>query len=553
MTRNVSGMSHTAVAVNPKSRFVEMKMASRAGDSGFYHRPILSISSQTYLNHRTCAHWFLVNCGRRWFSNTATPPNEFAGKNAYDVLGLSETCSSAEIKASFHKLAKETHPDLISSDRDPNASRRFVQILAAYEILSDSEKRAHYDRYLFSQKKVLQKILKKHSSMYRYESCVTVAKQMEVVEWLKWYRSAISEILSQEKVVVGSGYFDILEREFYSAIHAAYYGPVIESMDLLPGCFEAEERSDYGTPEVLHLVSGRDLFGVVYLLDKVPELSYAHSEKLDSFMSMLSGMSQTAQQATTTMRSGILDNSEVPQMHRKPYKDSASDVYKDLELHIYGRMVAVATRTPPKRCCNETEDRDSQDQIHVYLNLHGDPVSKGKEFSIDSSGGLIESTVLLGTISGLGTSPEEGSCFVYNSNATKTHVIMIHRTLLVKHMHWYQVGDEVSVCECRCSRARLPPSKFWLFEPRCSMHDIGGWYVETFGRDKRGRTVPSERYWDGYDAAEQPEKRLHPAMYLVALAYRTLDLEDARRRKRTVRDIIEPKLFSILRWCKKLI
>ncbi|XP_043709865.1 uncharacterized protein LOC122658810 [Telopea speciosissima] len=532
-------------------------MASCAGETGllgFYHQATLSISLQTFLRHRTCAHCFLVNCSKRWFSGTATSQTEFDGKNAYDILGLSETSSFAEIKASFHKLAKETHPDIISSDRDPTASRRFVQILAAYEILSDSEKRAHYDRYLFSQKKVLQKNLKKRSSMYRYESCMTVAKQMEVVEWLKWYRFAVSEILSQEKVVAGSGYFDILEGEFYSAIHSAYYGPVIESMDLLPDCFEAEERSADGTPEVLHLVSGRDLFGVVYLIDEVSELSYAHSEKLSSFMSMLSRTAQTAQQATTTVRSGILDNSEVPQMHRKAYKDSVSDVYKDLELHISGRVVAVATRTPPKSCSNETEDRDSQDQIHVYLNLHGDSISEGKEFSMDSfSGGLVGSTVLLGTINGLGTSTEEGSCSVYNSNTIKTHVIMKHRTLLVKHMHWYQVEDEVSVCECRCSRARLPPSKFWLFEPRCSMHDIGGWYVETFGRDKRGRTVPSQRYWDRYDAAEQPEKRLHPAMYLVALAYRTLDLEDARRRKRTVRDIIEPKLISILRWCKKLI
>lgn len=109
---------------------------------------------------------------------------------------------------------------------------------------------------------------------------------------------------------------------------------------------------------------------------------------------------------------------------------------------------------------------------------------------------------------------------------------------VVKHMHWYGVGDKVSIAECRCSRARLPPSKFWLFEPRCDMHDIGGWYVETFGRDKKGRTVPSHR-------------RLHPAMYLLALAYRTLDIEDSKRRKRTVRNLVENQLFRILHWCKK--
>lgn len=49
-------------------------------------------------------------------------------------------------------------------------------------------------------------------------------------------------------------------------------------------------------------------------------------------------------------------------------------------------------------------------------------------------------------------------------------------------------------------------NRFWLFEPRCGMHDIGGWYVETFGRDKKGRNVPSQRYWDGLEANDHFEK-----------------------------------------------
>lgn len=102
----------------------------------------------------------------------------------------------------------------------------------------------------------------------------------------KWYRYALHDILSEKRIVSGSGYFDILERDFYSAIHAAYYGPDIESVNLLPDCFEAEERSAYETPEVLHLVSGRDLFGVICLADKVPELSHPYNERLTSFEAM---------------------------------------------------------------------------------------------------------------------------------------------------------------------------------------------------------------------------------------------------------------------------
>ncbi|XP_058069951.1 uncharacterized protein LOC131219010 isoform X2 [Magnolia sinica] len=505
------------------------------------------------ISSNSCSLSFFIRSRTKQFSTKSTDEH-FLGRNAYDVLGIPETSTFAEIKASFRKLAKETHPDVARSDGDDaSASRQFVQILAAYEILSDSERRAHYDQYLFTKRKIVPKQPRQGSTLYRYESHVTKTEQMEVVEWLKWYRFAINDILSQKRVVVGSGYFDILEDEFYSAIHAAYYGPLIESMDLLPDCFEAEERSAYQTPEVLHLVSGRDLFGIVNVVDKIPEISHVCSEKINPFISIVSEMSQHVQPVSITTKSRDLENDEVEHMEIRNCRDHASDVYKDLELHISGELVAVATRIPPKSFASGTQNQDSQDHIHVFLNSNVDEMCVRKtSSSISSSSSSVGSRILLGTISGLGTNSEDGSCFVYNNSGTKTHAIMKHRTLMVKHMHWYQVGDEVSACECRCSRARLPPSKFWLFEPRCCMHDIGGWYVETFGREKKGKTVPSQREWGVFSSME-PEKRLHPAMYLLALAYRTLDIEDAKRSKRTFRNILEPKLFSVLHWCKKLV
>lgn len=74
----------------------------------------------------------------RWFSGSAGSAlagSKFSKENAYELLGVSETSSFAEIKSSFHKLAKETHPDLAQSKNDSDASRRFVRILAAYEVL----------------------------------------------------------------------------------------------------------------------------------------------------------------------------------------------------------------------------------------------------------------------------------------------------------------------------------------------------------------------------------------------------------------------------------
>lgn len=38
------------------------------------------------------------------------------------------------------------------------------------------------------------------------------------------------------------------------------------------------------------------------------------------------------------------------------------------------------------------------------------------------------------------------------------------------------------------------------------MHDIGGWYVETFGRDNKGKNVPAQRYWDALDTNPHFEK-----------------------------------------------
>ncbi|KAK9053268.1 hypothetical protein SSX86_029901 [Deinandra increscens subsp. villosa] len=477
------------------------------------------ISSRLHTNHNINSNSFLFYLSSNRPLNTnaeSVEPPELSGKNAYDLLGLSESCSFSEIKASFRKLAKETHPDLSQSPDGFSNSNRFVQILAAYEILSDIEKRAHYDKYLFSQRVVIQKTSRQGSQMYTYESYETTERQMEVVEWLKWYRHAINDIVMERRIMDGTGYFDVLQNDFYSAINAAYYGPLIQSMDFLPDCFEADVRSVPGTPEVLHLVSGRDLFGKVCIAKKVLELPHA-----------------CYQGSGTQIRT--YDN----------HSDHPYDAYKDLELHVSGKIIAVAKRVPPKIHTANMSIEECEDRILVYLNLHEDH----KDVFEDDA---IANKMFLGSITGLGTSGEECSCFVYDNRDVKTHMVMIHRTLMVKHMHWYQLGEKASVCECRCTRARLPPSKYWLFEPRCGLHDIGGWYVETYGRDNKGKTVLSQRYWDGIDLTQPSERRVHPAMYLLALAYRTLDIEETRRKNQKIRDIVGGKMSEVYNWCKKL-
>lgn len=62
----------------------------------------------------------------------------------YETLGVSKGASNDEIKKAYRRLARKYHPDI---NKEKNAEEKFKEINAAYEILSDEQKRAQYDRY----------------------------------------------------------------------------------------------------------------------------------------------------------------------------------------------------------------------------------------------------------------------------------------------------------------------------------------------------------------------------------------------------------------------
>jgi molecular chaperone DnaJ len=66
-------------------------------------------------------------------------------RDPYELLGVPRDASEQDVKKAFRRLARELHPDV--NAEDPQAADKFKEAAEAYEILSDPERRATYDRY----------------------------------------------------------------------------------------------------------------------------------------------------------------------------------------------------------------------------------------------------------------------------------------------------------------------------------------------------------------------------------------------------------------------
>ncbi len=66
-------------------------------------------------------------------------------RDYYEVLGVNKSASDAEIKKAYRTLAKKYHPDINPDNKEAEA--KFKEVNEAYEVLSDSDKKAKYDQY----------------------------------------------------------------------------------------------------------------------------------------------------------------------------------------------------------------------------------------------------------------------------------------------------------------------------------------------------------------------------------------------------------------------
>src|SRR5438270_2429761 len=69
-------------------------------------------------------------------------------RDYYETLGVSKTASEDEIKKAYRNLARKYHPDRNPGDKQAEA--QFKETQDAYDLLSDKNKRAQYDRFGFA-------------------------------------------------------------------------------------------------------------------------------------------------------------------------------------------------------------------------------------------------------------------------------------------------------------------------------------------------------------------------------------------------------------------
>src|SRR5690606_18435310 len=72
-------------------------------------------------------------------------PQTMSKRDYYEVLGLSRNATPEEIKKAYRKVAMQYHPDRNPGDKA--AEEKFKEAAEAYEVLSDPDKKAQYDRF----------------------------------------------------------------------------------------------------------------------------------------------------------------------------------------------------------------------------------------------------------------------------------------------------------------------------------------------------------------------------------------------------------------------
>ncbi len=95
-------------------------------------------------NENTLATRALGTCRKTAYIQATSSEKNMAARNPYEVLGVKKEATADDIRKAYRALAKKHHPDLNPGNKQAEAL--FKEISAAYDLLSDADKRARFDR-----------------------------------------------------------------------------------------------------------------------------------------------------------------------------------------------------------------------------------------------------------------------------------------------------------------------------------------------------------------------------------------------------------------------
>jgi len=254
------------------------------------------------------------------------------------------------------------------------------------------------------------------ASIHQAERQEFVCPETEVVEWLRHYRAAVTSVVHRRELGVGGGLLEGVRGELGSALRKAYHGPPVHEEKGIPHCFEADERAEpHVGSDILQLVSGHNLFGFV----RVPQ--HPMLESLQSHIKAIYDTTAYTRESSYANSSNQYDLGNTGRSHsmQSPGNEAIESEYVDLELHVFGKVIARASRVQP-----EIGDSNfkSGDCIYVYSVLP-DSEEKGQTSNAVSE--------LIGTIHGLGDVYPQIVCAVHGPDGQLTHRIVQHRSPLV--------------------------------------------------------------------------------------------------------------------------
>lgn len=149
----------------------------------------------------------------------------------YNVLGISENATQAEIKKAYRTLAKKYHPDLNPS---VNAQEKFIEIEVAYSCLSKSDSRLSYDRLLKYQRnpsyspaasRRYENDVRRRTSTGQYNGNVHSRMSYNQYQRDELLRTSLSALIIKTVVTIGAG---ILLALLLYKIGKQLYGPKID-------------------------------------------------------------------------------------------------------------------------------------------------------------------------------------------------------------------------------------------------------------------------------------------------------------------------------------